>query len=87
MKDLGYAGFGFAMGSLASLIISFILIALRLIPSRMFYAVLILLVFVLGVIGTVFCTAQLTQKDYPFVAPTLILNLILIVISIMLILL
>lgn len=87
MKDLGYAGFGFAMGSLASLIIVLVLIALRLMPSRIFCLALILLVFVLGVMGFVFCTAQLAQKDYPFVSLTLILSLILVVVSIMFILL
>ncbi len=87
MNGLGYAGFGFAMSSLASFIILLVLMALGLLPSRIFYAVLILMVFFFGLIGFVFCAAQMTQKDYPFVVPTLILNLILLVISILFMLL
>jgi len=87
MMQYGYAGFGFSMGGLAALMITLLLWILGLMPSRLFYAVLIILVFVLSLIGFFFCVIQLLKKDYPFVMPTLMLNMVLLVISVLFILL
>lgn len=87
MKELGYAGFGFAMGALASFFIIIVLLFLGLMPSMIFYSTLVMMILIFGLLGFFFSVLQVIEKDYPFVIPTLLLNIILLIVSMVFILL